>query len=157
MEESQRVGMERAGRPQVVLLPRDPEVAYLYWEWPGAQANNGASATVSFLADAGDGVFQEIQSFEISDATGGRFLPFHRPGVPHRGELTWADEVHRSEDVIAPRREAGEESAAFVRVMWSDTDGLEVEPTEHEHFTHGRFPAATVAKAGSHSVSKRSE
>jgi hypothetical protein len=87
---------------------------------------------------------------------GGRFFSFDRPGASHRVALTWSDAVHRSEVVRAPRREAGDDSAAFVQVTWSG-DGLAVEPTEHEHFTHGRFPAATVAKAGSHSVSRHSE
>lgn len=151
MEQSEQLGMAKAGKPQVVLLSRNPEVGYIYWEWPGAEANDQNPATLRFLVRGQGGDFEEVQRFEVVDALGGQFIQFSRPGAPHRCELAWSGRVCRSEVVSAPRREAAEEPAAFVQVHWT-SDGLDVEPKAHEHATHGRFPAATVKAGSSHTA-----
>lgn len=136
MEEVKRVASKEL---EVVLLPRDPESGYVYWTWPGAEAA-GESARLVLLSGE-----EEVLSFEVREARGGRFLNFAESGGSHHCRLEWSKGQEESALVEAPRREPGQEGAAFVKVEWSE-EGLKTVPTTHEDEIHGSFPAGKPRK-----------
>lgn len=143
-EGPQDVAMARRGTAQVVMLPRDPETAYVYWEWPGL-GDGGATLTVY----ASGGVERHaVTSFEISQECGGRFVTFGPPGTTHTCVLDHGDEQRESASVTAPSRESGDETPSFARVELTDR-GLRREPAEHDHAVHGRFPPAETSPPSS--------
>ena len=129
--------LEASERGEVVLLPRDPERGYVYWSWPGEEKAGGPARLV-LLSGEGD---EEVTSFEVREARGGRFVRFGRPGAGHRTRLEWSQGALESESVEAPRREPGQEEAVFVKVEWKE-EGMEASPAAHEDEIHGSFPAA---------------
>ena len=147
--EAQRkqAAMAAAGVPQLVLLPRDPKIAYVYWEWPDDEPGPDAGE-LTLLVEGPRGSRRVVESFEIRTRRGGRFIEFSRPDAIHCCKMQWGDLVVESDEVLAPRHESGDGAPEFVRVAVTER-GLEVEPTEHEHPVHGRFPASSRYFPGS--------
>lgn len=131
--------MSKRGTAQVVMLPRDPEMAYVYWEWPGASSPNETGQLTVYVK--GEVERHLVGSFDISEECGGRFVPFGRPGAIHICELQWGEDSLQSAPVGAPRRESGDKKPRFVRLQLTEK-GSQTEPAEHEHAIRGRFPAA---------------
>ena len=136
MEELKREAVESG---EVVLLPRDPENGYVYWTWPGEEKVGGPARLVLMEGE------EEVASFAIREAEGGRFFRFGHPGRSHRIRLEWSRGTVESEAVEAPRREPGPEEAAFVKVIWKEA-GLEAIPEAHEDEIHGSFPAGEASE-----------
>lgn len=134
--------MARRQRHQLVLLPRDPEMAYVYWEWPQPPGSD-QPATLLIYVDGSDQRRYTVGSFEVTDRRGGRFVPFGRPGAIHRCELTWGDHSEQSKPVRAPRRESGTDAPRFVRVELTE-QGLRTEAADHDHPVHGHLPGGDI-------------
>jgi hypothetical protein len=136
--------------PELVLLPRDPGVGCVYWQWPG---KSGVGELVVFVDDGSqDG--REIARFEVDWEHGDQFFEFAGPDRVHHALLRWDGQELKSSRVVSPRRESGDEQPSFVRVTVGD-QGLEIEPTEHEHPVHGRFPASFRSAPSSSSFSRK--
>ena len=145
-DELREAAMSRRGTAQVVLLPRDPEAGYVYWEWPDGPKHGESGRLTLYLQ--GEAQRHEIASFEIQEECGGRFVQFERPGALHVCELQWGEESLDSAPLKAPRRESGDDKPKFVRVELSQR-GLDTKPAEHEHAVYGRFPAASISAPSS--------
>lgn len=143
-----RLALARSGKLRLDILPRDPDRAYVYWEWPGGD-DEITSGRLTVYVDDPSGERRAIDSFEVDSERSGRFVDFAQPGAVHRCQLVWGDESVDSKPLRAPRSESGNGSPAFVRVRLSD-DGLVVEPADHEHPAHGHFPAAHSGAPSSH-------
>lgn len=141
--------MARRGRRQLVMLPRDPERAYLYWEWPDDLIGEEAGE-VAVSVKTPDGSWRRIKSFAVDETLGGRFIDFERPGAIHRAELRWRDQCEVSAPLAAPRRNPGDGAPVFVRLRFS-AKGLQQMPTEYEHPVQGTFPVASVEAPSSSS------
>ena len=135
------LAMARRGKRQLVILPRDPERGYVYWEWHNGETT-GEAGKLKVSVQTPDG-WRPIESFSVTDERGGRFIDFDRPATIHRCELSWGGEVEYSRPLLAPRRESGSSSPAFVRVQVTER-GLQLEPTDYDHPVHGIFPAVDV-------------
>ena len=133
------LAMATRGQRQLVMLPRDPERGYVYWEWSGDQTS-GEAGKMTVSVRGADG-WRPIETFSVTDERGGRFIDFDRPGAMHRCALSWGGEVEKSPPLLAPRREPGDGSPAFVGVQLTE-DGLQLVPTDYDHPVHGVFPAA---------------
>lgn len=131
--------MARSGRRQLVMLPRDPETAWVYWEWPSDQ-EDGSEGRLTVFVGRDEQPDNEVESHRVDDRFGGRFVSFGPPGAVHRCRLRFDGVDEWSQPVESPRRQAGERTPAFVRVRRTDR-GLRAEPTDHEHPVHGTFRA----------------
>lgn len=148
-ESTNSAAMASTGEQRLTMLPRDPKRAYIYWEYPDLGPSDNTGQMTLYLQDH-SGSWTVVERFEIGDRLGGRFVDFEREGAPHRCEISGPSGVVKSSVVVAPRREAGNDSAAFVRVKFSDR-GLSTQPTEHDHPVHGTFPAASKTASSSYS------
>lgn len=133
--------MAATSSPQLTMLPRDPEGAYVYWECPTLQGTD-ETATLTVSVEGPSGKWTDVESHQVGDALGGRFISFDRPGANHRCRLSWRDGHLDTGPIQAPRRESGNAPPAFVQVSLTPR-GLMVEPAEHDHPVHGNFPAAS--------------
>lgn len=146
-------GMSQRGETQLVLLWRDPEVGYVYWELAGELRPREAWARLVRL-EAGDGV-QELERWRVDEALSGRFVRVDQGRARYRAELgevgsDGSFKVRVSSEVSeAPGRGPGDGAPRFVRVRWSNTQGLGWEPTEHSHPTLGRFLPGEGARPSS--------
>ena len=148
MEDSQKpMAMARRGAEQIVILPRDPETAYVYWEVPGLKAS-GQHATLTIYAQT-KMERQVVDSFEITEECGGRFITYSRPDALQIGAIEWGEKRRESTPVRAPRRESGDDKPGFVRIQLGD-QGLTRQPAEHKHAVHGRLPPASDDNPSSH-------
>ncbi len=144
------MAMAESGKFRLVMLPRDPDRAYVYWESPPGEAETGR---LTVFVEDGEQGRRQIDEFEVDDRCGGCFVTFDSPGALHTCRLEWGREsVETVRPVRAPTREPGDESPAFVRVRATGR-GLEIEPTEHDHPVHGRFPAAKPGAGASSRLS----
>ena len=134
------LGLARSGQAQVVILPRDPEAAYVYWELP-EDHRPSSSATVTVLTKDSDGLRTEVHQFDVKEALGSRFVSVSHPGAVHICELKWSGGVERSEPTTMPRREAGNEGMSVVRVTMTDR-GLKTEPAELDGGVLGRVESS---------------
>lgn len=136
-------GMSQRGETQLVLLWRDPEVGYVYWELTGEVRPREAWARLVRL-EADDGV-EELERWRVDEALSGRFVRADQGRARYRAELgevgsDGSFKVRVSSEVSeAPGRGPGDGAPRFVRVMLSERRGLSWEPTEHSHPTLGRF------------------
>jgi hypothetical protein len=126
-------------RPQVTLLPRDPHVAYVYWEG----VSPGTTAVLEALGD--DGEIREVERFPTGDAEGGRFVRFDQPGARHRCRLDGDGFRVQTSWLEAPRQQPGDDEPAFVRVQWTD-DAVKIEGQAHHDPALGRFPAGKTPR-----------
>lgn len=149
MEESppQLVGAS-TGRFQLVVLPRDPQKGYVYWEWPAAQQASSPAQLTLQVRDS-DGSWRAVHSFEVTEKLGSRFFDFSAPDVLHRCCFEDADGARYSEPVKSPRRQPGGRPVQFV-TQRPGADGLQVEPTDYDDPVHGSFPAAIHRPPSSH-------
>lgn len=136
--------------PELVLLPRDPGVGCVYWQWPD---KTGVGELLVYVGD-GEGGDREIARFEVDWEFGEQFFEFAAADRVHHAVLRWDGQELTSSGVVSPRRESGDEQPSFVRVDFGDR-GLELEPTEHDHPVHGRFPASFRSVASSSSFFRR--
>ena len=140
------------GRDRVVLLPRDPEGGYVYWELTAeglsqAGAPSGPRLRILIVARTDDGE-TIAEQFAIESWLDGRFINFHgedieyvaRLGVDIDGEFV---PVATSHSIRSPRSRAGDDEPEFVSVEMGE-GGLTLTPTEHEHPELGTFKAASV-------------
>lgn len=127
------------GREQLVLLARDPWVAYVYWEVDqGKLSARGdvAGRLLMLPRDASADFEREVFAFPVERACGGYFVEFIGEDIRHVAEIGYRSEeggfecLMRSEVVVSPRSFPGTESAHFVAVRRTD-DGLVVSETEH--------------------------
>jgi hypothetical protein len=147
------------GRDRVVLLPRDPSGGYVYWELTAEGLANAAAPSeprlhIIIATRNGDGE-SIVERFPIESWLDGRFVSFHGEDVEHIARLgvQVGDEfvpLATSQPVRAPRNRPGDESPAFVRIKMTE-DGLDLEPTEHEHPALGTFQAASIDPPSSRS------
>lgn len=125
--------LAKAGKDQnVVLLPRDPESGYIFWKI-------GELTSQEVFLELVRGHEVE-ESFEITEREGGRFVRFRSPGSVYQARVRGIEGAPQSAYIEVPRREPGDDGAAFVKVAWTE-EGLEAKPTEHEDEIHGAFPA----------------
>ncbi|WP_230467610.1 DUF4912 domain-containing protein [Lujinxingia vulgaris] len=135
--------MSQRGETQLVLLWRDPEVGYVYWELAGEVRPREAWARLMRLRS--DREWEELERWRIDEALSGRFVRVDQGRASYRAELgvvgsDGSFEVRVSSEVSeAPGRSPGEAAPRFVRVMLSEKRGLSWEPTEHTHPSLGRF------------------
>ena len=121
---------------KVVLLPRDPRTAYVYWD----VAEAGAKVVLEAMLPEG---VEVVDSFVVDEAKGGRFVRYGRPGVPHRCRVEAPSQTVQTAWSQAPREAPGEEPPAFVALEISK-DGVLLEPTKHHDPLRGEFPGAAV-------------
>ncbi|WP_158542707.1 DUF4912 domain-containing protein [Lujinxingia litoralis] len=144
--------MSQRGETQLVLLWRDPEVGYVYWEvdpalkeelWICLSKREGSEARRL-----------EVERWRVDEALSGRFVRIEEPGARYQAELWRGDVVGSGEPILcsemsrAPRRAPGSGAERFVRVSWQER-GLGFEPTEHRHPVRGRFAAGTGPRLSS--------
>lgn len=123
-------------RAQVVLLPRDPETAFVYWQMPAGSEEAELQVVVRDGAQAN----REVKRFSVDQARSGRFFQFAGPDMEHRCELSWSGGQVVSPWIRSPRRAPGTEPATFVRVEWAER-GLLTAPVDHEVQGRGFFRA----------------
>lgn len=121
---------------KVVLLPRDPRTAYVYWDVAEGEAK------VVLEAKVADGV-EVVDSFVAEGGKGGRFVRYARPGVPHRCRIEASTETVETAWTEAPREEPGKAKPAFVSLELSK-EGVVLEPSKHHDPVRGEFPGAKV-------------
>jgi hypothetical protein len=135
MMTDQGIGLEQSGRPQVVLLPRDPNVAYVYWESPTP------GATLRLEVNGENGQIETVETFDVGETLGGRFVSFARPGALHRCQLEGEGFRVQTSWSQAPRTQPGSEPAGFVHIEW-DGDDFALHATAHHDPVLGPFPPA---------------
>jgi len=136
-------GMSHRGEAQLMLLWRDPEVGYVYWELIEEVRPREAWARLLRLGAGQESV--ELERWPVAEALSGRFVRVDESGARYRAELghVGADgsfEVRLSSEVSdAPRRGPGSAEPRFVRVNLKGERGLGWEPIEHIYPKLGRF------------------
>ncbi|RDV37251.1 DUF4912 domain-containing protein [Bradymonadaceae bacterium TMQ3] len=145
-------GMSQRGETQLVLLWRDPEVGYVYWELVGEVRPREAWARLVRIH--ADERAEELERWRIEEALSGRFVRVDQGRERYRAELgvvgsDGSFDVHIGSEVSeAPGRGPGQGAPRFVRVRLSER-GLGWEPTEHAHPTLGRFLPGVGERPGS--------
>ena len=121
--DDERRAIVGSGEFRLVMLPRDPERAYVYWEWPEPVTGSGV---LTVYVDGRSGR-RQVECFDVEERLGGRFVAFGAPDRIHRCSLDWGTgRVEWSRPLRAPRRHGGDAPPRFVRVR-SAHDGLHVE------------------------------
>ncbi len=148
--------LETSWREQVVLLPRDPFAAYVYWEVTQDAFGEERPLIGRLLmlpSDESATFEREVFDFPVESVRDGRFVEFvgedirHVAEIGHRGEDGEFRCLVRSEVVRSPRTFAGTDPAHFVAVQVTE-NGLQVRDVEH------RVPEGTLfaARRGGSSV-----
>ncbi len=139
------------GRDRVVLLPRDPDGGYVYWELTAEGLSRAAAPSEPRLRilivtreEHGETIAHQ---FPIESWLDGRFVAFHGEDVEHVARLAVEIDgnfvpLATSHPVRSPRNRPGNNTPEFVEVALS-SDGLQLTPTEHEHPELGTFQAAS--------------
>lgn len=149
--------LKTANHEQLVLLPRDPFIAYVYWEVNLASLSAHAHLTGRILMLPRDesAVFErEVFEFPIENACGGYFVEFIGEDIRHVAEIGYRtdggefDCLLRSEIVRSPRTFPGIDPAHFVAVQLTN-DGLVVTDTDHRAPAGVLFSARRSTSAGS--------
>lgn len=121
---------------EVVVLPRDPEWGYVYWQRP--PGSDGAELRV--IVDDADHGEQEVERFLAGEERGGRFFRFAGPDRRHRCELVWPEGTIESAWILSPRRAPGPKDVSFVQVEVG-ARGLLMKAVDHEVQGRGIFEA----------------
>ncbi len=149
--------LKTANRDQLVLLPRDPFVAYVYWEVDQASlsAQRHLTGRLLMLPRGESAAFErEVFDFPVDSACGGYFVEFIGEDIRHVAEIGYRtdqgefDCLVRSEIVQSPRSFPGTDPAHFVAVQLTE-DGLVVDDTDHRAPAGVLFSARRSASAGS--------
>ncbi len=131
--------LKTANREHVVLMPRDPFVAYVYWEVDQASLAAGGQLTgrLLMLPRGESTAFErEVFEFPVESTCEGYFVEFIGEDIRHVAEIGYRTEqggfdcLVRSEIVRSPRSFPGTDPAHFVAVQLTK-DGLLVDDTDH--------------------------
>lgn len=149
--------LETAHREQLVLMPRDPFVAYVYWEVDQASlsASKHLVGRLLMLPRGESTAFErEVFEFPVDTERGGYFVEFIGEDIRHVAEIGYRtdqdgfDCLVRSEIVQSPRSFPGTDPEHFVAVQITE-DGLVVNDTDHRAPAGVLFSARRSASAGS--------
>ncbi len=137
------------GHDRIVIVPRDPETAFVYWE---ITANGVARSGVRTLDPQfelrirvrdDEGEPHVVFQASVSRWLDGTFVPFGELGAVHDAVVGVVNgrefvPLATSQIVRAPRSRAGQEDAEFVSIEL-DGRGIELTPVTHAVADVGQF------------------